>query len=156
MNFSEALDAMKKGFKVYRAHDDSHFLAIRTETSRFMRTDGIKHTYTYIYIRYLLGDFTRYPVWEAHNNDLMAEDWEVLPCEEFIDNHIEVLNLSARAYTCLKEAEVFSLRALISKSEIDLLRIKNLGPKILEEIKIGLAKFNLSLKESAPREILPS
>ena len=59
---------------------------------------------------------------------------------------IEELDLSVRAYNCLKRASINSLEELLMKSEHDLLNIKNFGKKSSDEVIERLTAFNLKLK----------
>ena len=58
---------------------------------------------------------------------------------------IEELELSVRAYNCLKRASIHSLTDLLAKSENDLLNIKNFGKKSSDEVIEKLATFGLHL-----------
>jgi len=58
---------------------------------------------------------------------------------------IEELELSVRAYNCLKRASINSLTELLQKSEHDLLNIKNFGKKSSDEVIEKLALFGLKL-----------
>lgn len=58
---------------------------------------------------------------------------------------IEDLELSVRAYNCLKRASINSLPELLKKSEHDLLNIKNFGKKSSDEVIERLRDFNLDL-----------
>lgn len=62
------------------------------------------------------------------------------------DMPIEDLELSVRAYNCLKRCEIHTLNQLLNCSEQDLLGIRNFGAKSIEEIKGKLSSMNLSLK----------
>lgn len=59
---------------------------------------------------------------------------------------IEELDLSVRAYNCLKRASINSLEELLQKSEHDLLNIKNFGKKSSDEVIERLTAFGLKLK----------
>jgi DNA-directed RNA polymerase alpha subunit len=59
---------------------------------------------------------------------------------------IESLNISTRAYNCLKDAKVRSAGDLLELTAADLLRCKNLGRGSLAEIQAELARFGLNLK----------
>jgi DNA-directed RNA polymerase subunit alpha len=59
---------------------------------------------------------------------------------------IEELDLSVRAYNCLKRASINSLEELLIKSEHDLLNIKNFGKKSSDEVIERLHAFGLKLK----------
>lgn len=64
---------------------------------------------------------------------------------ELLDKSIEELELSVRAYNCLKNANIKTLAELCSKTDSDMLKTKNFGRKSLEEIKNVLAELGLSL-----------
>ena len=59
---------------------------------------------------------------------------------------IEDLELSVRAYNCLKRASINSLPELLKKSEHDLLNIKNFGKKSSDEVIEKLQTVGLSLQ----------
>ena len=61
---------------------------------------------------------------------------------------IEDLELSVRAYNCLKRASINSLAELLKKSEHDLLNIKNFGKKSSDEVVEKLRTFGLDLMPS--------
>ena len=63
-----------------------------------------------------------------------------------LDKQIEDLDLSVRSYNCLKRAGIHSVRQLVEFSENDLLNIRNLGVKSIEEVKDKLESMGLSLK----------
>lgn len=64
---------------------------------------------------------------------------------ELLNKSIEELELSVRAYNCLKNAEITTLYELCSKTDTDMLKTKNFGRKSLEEIKKVLNDMGLSL-----------
>lgn len=64
---------------------------------------------------------------------------------ELLDKSIEELELSVRAYNCLKNAEIKTLAELCSKTDNDMLKTKNFGRKSLEEIKKVLHELGLGL-----------
>ncbi|MBK8189376.1 MAG: DNA-directed RNA polymerase subunit alpha [Vampirovibrionales bacterium] len=61
---------------------------------------------------------------------------------------IEDLELSVRAFNCLKRANINSIAELLQKSEADLLAIKNFGKKSSDEVIERLRAFGLDLKPS--------
>lgn len=61
---------------------------------------------------------------------------------------IEELELSVRAYNCLKRASINSMAELLKKSENDLLNIKNFGKKSSDEVVERLHHFGLNLAPS--------
>lgn len=64
---------------------------------------------------------------------------------ELLEQSIEVLDLTPRALNGLKRAEIKTIGELVSKTEEDLMAIKNFGEKSLEEIKEKLSEIGLSL-----------
>jgi DNA-directed RNA polymerase alpha subunit len=67
-----------------------------------------------------------------------------------LETHIEDLDLSVRAYNCLKRAGVDTLGGLISKSEQDLNRVRNLGRRCFDEITDKVKSLGLELR---PKDI---
>ncbi len=67
---------------------------------------------------------------------------------------IEELELSVRAYNCLKRASINSMAELLKKSEHDLLNIKNFGKKSSDEVIERLHHFGLDLAPSPVEEDL--
>ncbi|MBX6371122.1 MAG: DNA-directed RNA polymerase subunit alpha [Acidothermus sp.] len=63
---------------------------------------------------------------------------------------IEDLNLTVRSYNCLKREGIHTVGELVSRSEADLLDIRNFGQKSIEEVKSKLAELGLALKDSPP------
>lgn len=61
---------------------------------------------------------------------------------------IEELDLSVRSYNCLKRAGINTVEELIRKSEDDMMKVRNLGKKSLQEVREKLAALQLSLRES--------
>ena len=60
---------------------------------------------------------------------------------------IEDLDLSVRSYNCLKRAEINTVTDLMQKSEDDMIKVRNLGRKSLEEVKKKLQELGLTLAE---------
>jgi DNA-directed RNA polymerase subunit alpha len=63
---------------------------------------------------------------------------------------VEDLNLTVRSYNCLKREGIHTVGELISRSEQDLLDIRNFGAKSIDEVKQKLSGMGLALKDSAP------
>ena len=68
---------------------------------------------------------------------------------------IEDLELSVRAFNCLKRANINSIAELLHKSENDLLNIKNFGKKSSDEVIERLQAFGLNLRPDPEGTILP-
>ncbi len=67
---------------------------------------------------------------------------------------IEDLELSVRAFNCLKRANINSISELLIKSENDLLNIKNFGKKSADEVIERLRAFGLDLKPNPEEEVV--
>ncbi len=63
-----------------------------------------------------------------------------------LDMTIEELDLSVRSYNCLKRAGIQTVQELASKSEDDMIKVRNLGKKSLKEVKEKLIELGLSFK----------
>lgn len=64
-----------------------------------------------------------------------------------MDMTIEDLDLSVRSYNCLKRAEINTVSDLMQKSEDDMIKVRNLGRKSLEEVKKKLQELGLHLAD---------
>lgn len=67
--------------------------------------------------------------------------------DKILDTTIEELELSVRSSNCLKRAGINTVNELVSKSEEDLMKVRNLGKKSLQEIAEKLDELSLILKE---------
>lgn len=81
----------------------------------------------------------------ANGMDVLKET-EVVSDEKILDRTIEELDLSVRSYNCLKRAGINTVHDLTEKSEPEMMKVRNLGRKSLEEVKIKLADLGLGLK----------
>ncbi|HZJ57428.1 MAG TPA: DNA-directed RNA polymerase subunit alpha [Clostridia bacterium] len=68
--------------------------------------------------------------------------------EKVLEMTIEELDLSVRSYNCLKRAGINTVDELIQKTAEDMMKVRNLGKKSLEEVEQKLAVLDLSLKKS--------
>ncbi len=66
--------------------------------------------------------------------------------EKVLEMTIEELDLSVRSYNCLKRAGINTVEELTDRSEDDMMKVRNLGKKSLEEVKAKLADLGLGLK----------
>ena len=60
---------------------------------------------------------------------------------------VEELNLSVRSYNCLKREGINSVGDLVTKSEAELMDIRNFGQKSIDEVKAKLEELGLGLRE---------
>ena len=67
--------------------------------------------------------------------------------EKVLEMNIDELELSVRSYNCLKRAGINTLQELTDKTESDMMRVRNLGRKSLEEVKNKLTDLGLSLRQ---------
>ena len=82
------------------------------------------------------------------------EEEEVLPPEpeepdasKVLETTIDDLDLSVRSFNCLKRANINTVADLVSKTEEDRMKVRNLGRKSLEEVKKKLEEYDLALKK---------
>jgi len=68
--------------------------------------------------------------------------------EHALDMTIEELDLSVRSYNCLKRAGINTVQELVNKTEDEMMKVRNLGRKSLDEVIQKLNALGLSLKES--------
>ncbi|EYE87723.1 DNA-directed RNA polymerase subunit alpha [Fervidicella metallireducens AeB] len=67
--------------------------------------------------------------------------------DKVLEMTIEELDLSVRSYNCLKRAGINTVQELITKSEEDMMKVRNLGKKSLEEVEQKLNALGLSLRQ---------
>ncbi len=60
---------------------------------------------------------------------------------------VEELDLSVRSFNCLKRASINTVEELTNKSEEDMMKVRNLGKKSLDEVRNKLAELGLGLRE---------
>lgn len=83
----------------------------------------------------------------ARNAEIMVEKEETKK-EKVLEMTIEELDLSVRSYNCLKRAGINTVEDLIAKTEEDMMKVRNLGRKSLEEVVQKLEALGLSLAPS--------
>ena len=66
--------------------------------------------------------------------------------ERLLDMTIEELDLSVRAYNCLKRAGINTVNELVQKNQEDMMKVRNLGKKSLEEVEQKLQALGLGLR----------
>ena len=83
---------------------------------------------------------------DAKNVEIMVEKEESKK-EKVLEMTIEELDLSVRSYNCLKRAGINTVEDLANKTEEDMMKVRNLGRKSLEEVMNKLVALNLSLRK---------
>ena len=68
--------------------------------------------------------------------------------EKALEMTIEELELSVRSFNCLKRAAINTVEELTHRSEEDMMKVRNLGKKSLDEVKHKLEELGLSLRQS--------
>lgn len=68
--------------------------------------------------------------------------------EKVLEMTIEELDLSVRSYNCLKRAGINTVEELTDKTQEDMMKVRNLGKKSLEEVQNKLDELDLGLKQS--------
>ena len=92
-----------------------------------------------------LGLFT--DLTEVAKSAEVMKETETASDDRMLDRTIEELDLSVRSYNCLKRAGINTVFDLTEKTEPEMMKVRNLGRKSLEEVKIKLADLGLGLKK---------
>ncbi len=82
----------------------------------------------------------------GYNTEIMVEK-DDKGKEKVLEMTIEELDLSVRSFNCLKRAGINTVEDLISKSEEDMMKVRNLGRKSLEEVIYKLSTLGFSLRK---------
>lgn len=83
---------------------------------------------------------------QAQNAEIMVEKEEDQK-EKVLEMTIEELDLSVRSYNCLKRAGINTVQELTHKTEEDMMKVRNLGRKSLEEVQEKLGELGLGLRK---------
>ncbi len=81
----------------------------------------------------------------AKNTEILSEKEENKK-EKVLEMSIEELDLSVRSYNCLKRAGINTVDDLANKTEDEMMKVRNLGRKSLEEVLNKMAELGLSLR----------
>lgn len=84
---------------------------------------------------------------EAKKAEIMVDSKETQR-DKILEMTIEELDMSVRSFNCLKRADIHTVEDLINKTEEDMIKVRNLGKKSLEEVIAKLNELGLSLKKS--------
>jgi DNA-directed RNA polymerase subunit alpha len=84
---------------------------------------------------------------KAKDVDIMAEP-VVNEKVKVLEMNIDELELSVRSYNCLKRAGINTVQELTNKTAEDMMKVRNLGRKSLEEVYAKLKELGLHLKDS--------
>jgi len=83
---------------------------------------------------------------EAKTAEIMVEREETIK-EKVLEMTIEELDMSVRSFNCLKRAGIDTVEDLTNKTEEDMIKVRNLGKKSLEEVIFKLHSLGLDLKK---------
>ena len=83
---------------------------------------------------------------EAKNTEIVKEKEESKK-EKVLEMSIEDLELSVRSYNCLKRASINTVEDLANRTEEEMMKVRNLGRKSLDEVKNKLHSLGLALRE---------
>ena len=83
---------------------------------------------------------------EARKIDVMVEREETIK-EKVLEMTIEELDMSVRSFNCLKRAGIDTVEDLTNRTEEDMIKVRNLGKKSLEEVIQKLHSLGLDLKK---------
>ena len=83
---------------------------------------------------------------EAKNAEIMVEREETIK-EKVLEMTIEELDMSVRSFNCLKRAGIDTVEDLTNRTEEDMIKVRNLGKKSLEEVILKLHSLGLELKK---------
>ena len=83
---------------------------------------------------------------EAQSAQVMVEREESHQ-EKVLDKTIEELDQSVRSYNCLKRADIQTVKDLTERTEADMMKVRNLGQKSLDEIKIKLNDLGVGFRQ---------
>lgn len=89
---------------------------------------------------------------ELEGELISREEKENSEKEKILNKTIEELDFSVRSYNCLKKSNINTLRDLINYSPMEVIKIKNLGKKSLDEIKEKITKYGFVLGEKMHQE----
>lgn len=87
------------------------------------------------------GEYLSSLIMHYHGEKVVPRNYD----PEILDTSIEDLAWSARTLNCLKRGGIIYFGQLVTLTEDDVYKLKNMGEKSVDEIKAQLARYNLSL-----------
>ena len=95
----------------------------------------------------LYDNFLEIELSEARKKTQVMIEKEESKKEKVLETSIEELELSVRSFNCLKRAGIATVEDLTNKSESDMMKVRNLGKKSLDEVIAKLHSLGLSFAE---------
>ena len=83
----------------------------------------------------------------AKNMSIMSQK-QLSEKDKMLETPIEDLEFSVRSYNCLKRAGIHTVADILNRTEHDMMKVRNLGKKSLEEVIQKLEELGLGLKPS--------
>lgn len=84
---------------------------------------------------------------EVPGDDIIMVEKKEDNKDKILDMTIEELDMSVRSYNCLKRAGINTVQELTQRTEEDMMKVRNLGRKSLEEVMEKLSELNLALRK---------
>ena len=81
----------------------------------------------------------------AKNMSIMSQK-ELSMKDKILETSIEDLEFSVRSQNCLKRAGIHTVADIVNKSEQDMIKVRNLGKKSLDEVMNKIAELGLEFK----------
>jgi len=119
-------------------------LTLEVWTDGSLRADEAVETAASILISHL--ELFRNISVDAEEEVVEDEFEEKSEFEKLLEMPVEELELSMRAYNCLKRANIDTVGQLIQKTEQEISKVRNMGKKSLEEVKTKLAELGLAFR----------
>lgn len=85
---------------------------------------------------------------EVPGDDIIMVEKKEDNKDKILDMTIEELDMSVRSYNCLKRAGINTVQELTQRTEEDMMKVRNLGRKSLEEVMEKLSELQLSLRKA--------
>jgi DNA-directed RNA polymerase subunit alpha len=82
----------------------------------------------------------------AKNMSIMSQK-ELSEKDKMLETPIEELEFSVRSYNCLKRAGIHTVADILSRTEHDMMKVRNLGKKSLDEVVAKVNSLGLSFKK---------
>jgi DNA-directed RNA polymerase subunit alpha len=128
-------------------------LTLEVFTNKSILPDEALSKSANILIRYL-KIFTKFSPEDVElpSEFISEEKKEISEKEKILNKTIEELDFSVRSYNCLKKVKINTLKDLINYPLEEIIKVKNLGEKSLNEIKEKVDKYKFILEEKKQQE----
>lgn len=136
--------------KLLRTHRamNQHYLYILSQSGRNIEDESTLREK--IEILKLFGEKTIELLFASELSDIadvLPQIEQVITKKILPQDSIDELDLSIRSYNCLTRAGIMTIEDLTNRTEEDMIKVRNLGKKSLEEVVAALAKYGYTLKD---------